>query len=379
MSAYALVLAAGSGQRMGLSCNKVLAELCGKPVLWRAARAFDGLMDGLVVVAREAELSAVAALLPEAIVVAGGVTRQRSVLNGLYALPEGADIVLVHDGARPLVTRDIIRRCIESARAHGSGVAAVPVKATVKRAGPDGRVVDTPARASLYEAQTPQAFCAPALRAAIEALEARGETATDDAAAMEAAGESVRLVEGAYTNIKLTTPEDLAMAEWMLRGQSAAPRAGYGYDAHQLTEGRPLVLCGVEIPFEKGLLGHSDADVALHALMDALLGAACLGDIGRHFPDSDERYRGVSSVLLLEKVRELLAEKGWAVESADVTIVAERPKLKGYMERMCARTAEALRLSPDRVNVKATTTEGMGFEGEGLGMSAHATATIYRV
>jgi len=240
-------------------------------------------------------------------------------------------------------------------------------------------VVDTPARASLYEAQTPQAFHARALRAAIEALEARGETVTDDAAAMEAAGESVRLVEGAYTNIKLTTPEDLAMAEWMLRGQSAAPRTGYGYDAHRLVEGRPLVLCGVEIPFEKGLLGHSDADVALHALMDALLGAACLGDIGRHFPDSDERYRGVSSALLLEQVRELLAEKGWAVESVDVTVVAERPKLKGYMERMCARTAEALKISPDRVNVKATTTEGMGFEGEGLGISAHATATIYRV
>ncbi len=379
MSAWALIMAAGSGTRMGMATNKALLPLAGRTLLERSARAFAGLTDGAVIVAAERDLDAIRAMGLDAKIAVGGDTRQRSVLNGLRALPEDAGIVLVHDAARPFVTEEIIRRCIDSAAEYGSGVACVPIKDTVKRVGPAGTVRTIP-RDALRAAQTPQAFRVAALKRAIEALEARGETATDDASALEAAGETVRLVEGSYDNLKLTTPEDMALAEWLLdrRSDGGAPRVGYGFDAHRLAEGRPLVLLGVDIPFEKGLLGHSDADVACHALMDALLGAAALGDIGLHFPDSDPAYKGISSMRLLERVVALLRARGLAAWNADVTIVAERPKLRPYMAAMAQGVADALGIPMDRVNVKATTTEGMGFEGEGRGMSAHAVATVGR-
>lgn len=374
MSAWALIMAAGSGTRMGLAGNKVLARLCGEPVLCRTVRAFEGLADGIVVVARAGEIEAVRALGLDAHIVAGGDTRQRSVLEGLRALPQDADIVLVHDGARPFVDADTIRRCIQSAQGFGSGVASVPVKDTIKLVDSENVVRETPNRAFLRAAQTPQAFCAAALRQAIEALEARGETATDDAGAMEAAGIPVRMVQGDYRNIKLTTPEDMDMAERMLQG--GYPRVGHGYDVHRLVENRRLILCGIEVPYEKGLLGHSDADVALHALMDAMLGAAGMGDIGRHFPDTDMRYKDVSSMDLLREVVMLLAEKGYAVRNADITIAAQRPKLAPYIPGMVQAVADTLGIPAGQVNVKATTTEGLGFEGEGLGMSAQAVVLI---
>lgn len=378
MSVWALVVAAGSGARMGLGHNKALAALGGMTILERSVRAFAGLADGIVVVARAEDLDAVRALpLCGARITQGGATRQRSVLHGLRALPEDADIVLVHDAARPFVTEDIIRRCIDSAAVHGSGVASVPVKDTVKHVDASGMVVSTPPRASLRAAQTPQAFRVETLRQAIERLEAEGATATDDAAAVEAAGGSVLLVDGSEDNIKLTTPEDLRMAERKIACNRAAfPRTGHGYDAHRLVAGRALVLCGVAVPSEKGLLGHSDADVALHALSDALLGAAALGDIGKHFPDGDPAYKGISSLLLLEQVAALLRSHGYRAVHVDVTIVAERPKLRPYIARMAETVALALGIPADCTSIKATTTEGMGFEGEGLGISAHAVATI---
>ncbi len=381
MSVWAVVLAAGSGQRMRLAQNKVLASLGGRTVLQRTVEAFDGLVDGVIVVASARDFGKVQALPMNVRIVAGGETRQQSVLCGLAALHQPNDIVLVHDAARPFVTPDVISRCIESARTRGSGVACVPVKDTVKRVGLTNVVMDTLPRDTLRAAQTPQAFRVGALRHAIEALEAEGLTATDDASAMEAAGETVHLVEGDYRNIKLTTPEDMQMAEFLLGQGSGAlrVRTGYGCDAHRLVEGRDLILCGVTVPYEKGLLGHSDADVATHALMDALLGAAALGDIGSHFPDSDAQYRGISSLALLEKVAALLSERGYQVRNVDVTIVAERPKLKPFIPEMVDCLSQTLSISPDLVSVKATTTEGMGFEGEGLGMSAHAVATILEV
>ena len=376
MSVFALILAAGSGERMGLGMNKVLAPLGGVPVLVRSVRAFDGQVDGRVIVARPTELETVRALLPGETVVPGGDTRQRSVLAGLMALPEDAEVVLVHDGARPFVSPRIIARCIESVYEWGSGVASVPVTDTIKRVDGQGAAIETPMRASLRAAQTPQGFKAVTLRAAIEALEARGETATDDAAAMEAVGHIVFLTEGDEKNIKLTTQEDLRMAESWLEAKKTL-RMGHGYDVHRLTEGRSLILCGVTVPYEKGLLGHSDADVALHALMDALLGAAALGDIGRHFPDSDPQYKGISSVTLLERVVAALQARNLSVCNVDVTIVAQRPKLAPYIEEMVKRTAHALGVPPESVNVKATTTEGLGFAGEGLGIEAHAVATVW--
>lgn len=375
MSTWALIVAAGSGSRMGLEGNKVLAQLAGQTVLERTVRAFDGLVDGVMVVTRAVDMQAVQDLRLDASVTVGGDTRQQSVLSGLKALPPQADIVLVHDAARPFVNAETIRRCIDSARTYGSGVASVPAKDTIKLVGPGNVVQATPDRATLRLAQTPQAFGVRTLRAAIEALEARGETATDDAGAMEAAGHSVHLVDGSYDNIKLTTPEDMNAAAALLGGGPMI-RVGHGYDVHRLVEGRDLILCGVTIPYEKGLLGHSDADVALHALSDALLGAAALGDIGRHFPDTDARYKGVSSVYLLTQVKALLAAQGYAVENVDVTIVAQQPKLKTYMPEMVANVARALEMEAASVNVKATTTEGLGFEGEGLGISAQAIAVI---
>lgn len=375
MSCYALIMAAGSGTRMGLSQNKVLLSLAGKSILQHTVEKFAGLVEGIVIVARREDIPAVSALSLDAHIVVGGDTRQRSVLQGLRALPEDAGIVLVHDAARPLVTREVIDRCIASAATYGSGVAGVRVKDTIKCVGEDGIILETPQRECLIAAQTPQAFSAHALREAIERLEAAGITATDDAGAMEAAGEPVHIVPGDPKNIKLTEPGDVRFAEWLLGPR--VTRMGYGYDAHKLVPGRPLVLCGVQVPHEKGLLGHSDADVALHALMDALLGAAALGDIGTHFPDSDNAYRGISSLLLLGRVAELLRAGGYATCNVDVTIVAQRPKIKPYRERMIRTVAEALGVPEGCVSIKATTTEGMGFEGQEIGISAHAVATIY--
>lgn len=373
MSVWALIMAAGSGTRMRTAENKALLPVGGVPMLVRSVQAFDKLVDGVLVVTSAQDMPAVRALLPGAALVQGGGTRQQSVLQGLKALPEAADLVLVHDAARPFVDRETILRCIEAARQFGSGVAAVPVKDTIKQTDAQGVVLATPPRAALWAAQTPQAFAVCELTQSIEALEARGETATDDAGAMEAMGWPVRLVPGDYRNIKLTTPEDIWMAEAMT---GSAMRVGHGYDVHRLVPNRPLVLCGVDIPHEKGLDGHSDADVATHALMDALLGAAALGDIGMHFPDTDMRSKGVSSIVLLAQVCALLREKRMYICNVDITISAQRPRLARYRNAMRDRLAIAMRVPPDVVSVKATTTEGLGFEGEGLGISAAAVALL---
>ena len=287
-----------------------------------------------------------------------------------YAIPGG-----------PLVTAEVIARTLESAKKYGSGVAAVPLKDTVKRVNEGGVVVDTPPRDALRAVQTPQTFEAELIRRA-HAAYALGERATDDAALAERMGVKVRLTEGDVENIKLTTPEDMLLARQVIlrregqKEEKPMVRIGHGYDVHRLTEERKLILCGVEIPYTLGLLGHSDADVALHALMDALLGAAALGDIGRHFPDTDPAYKGADSGKLLDHVVALLEEKGYVVGNVDVTIICQRPKLKDYIEQMRQNVARHLKVDADCVNIKATTTEKLGFEGEGLGISSHAVACI---
>ena len=287
----------------------------------------------------------------------------------------------IHDGARPLVTADVIARTLESAQRFGSGVAAVALKDTVKRVDEDSVVVDTPPRDKLRAVQTPQTFEAGLIRKA-HAAYALGERATDDAALAERMGVAVHLTEGDVENIKLTTPEDMLLARQVIlkregqKEEKPMMRIGHGYDVHRLVENRKLILCGVEIPYALGLLGHSDADVALHALMDALLGAAALGDIGRHFPDTDPAYKGADSGKLLDHVVALLEEKGYTVGNVDVTIICQRPKLKDYIEQMRENVARHLKVDIDCVNIKATTTEKLGFEGEGLGISSHAVACI---
>lgn len=380
---YAVVVAAGRGVRMGAAVNKVLLPLCGEPVIRHAVRAFCEAdeIDGVVVVASADETEqmrvALCGLEKVCAIVPGGSTRQESVKNGLDALPKEARIALVHDGARPLISRELIARCIRQTEDCGSAVVCTPVTDTVK-VEKDGCVVRTLDRSQLRAVQTPQCFFAGELKAAYEAAARDGVSVTDDASVMEHAGHSVHLLESSEVNFKLTTPEDLRRAEDIIgerKFMQRLPRTGFGYDVHKLVSGRRLILCGKEIPWEKGLDGHSDADVAVHALMDALLGAACLGDIGRLYPDNDPAFEGADSMKLLANVLRRVKDAGYAVVHADVTIVAQKPKLMPYMDEMRRNLENAM--AGAQVNVKATTTERLGFEGRGEGISAQAVATIW--
>ena len=385
MSTWCVVVAAGRGERAGLGQNKVFYPCEGRSVLSRCLDnlAAMALFDGIALVISQSDEEEYRALtLAEGrcplvrLVAYGGESRQASVLNGLRVLPADVEIVAVHDAARPFVSREAVLETLQSARKHGSGVISTPVVDTIKLIGADGRVT-TPARDRLRAVQTPQTFnCRKLLAAHMRAL-AEGFSATDDAMLFEHYYGDVKLVTcpGAEKNIKLTTKADFDM----LNGSNLPDmRVGHGYDAHRLKAGRKLILCGVEVSHDRGLDGHSDADVAAHALMDALLGALGLGDIGRLFPDSDPAYEGISSMLLLDRVMERVRGAGYRVMNADVTIVAQRPKLLPYMERMRNNLAAALSVTPEQVNVKATTTEKMGFEGEQLGISAQAVALLCR-
>lgn len=379
MSVWGVVVAAGRGVRSGLDRNKVYFELKGRTVLSRCLDALEasGCFDGLVLVISEYDMDLYREVCAKEgwnplvkRVVCGGDCRRRSVRNGLLALPkEGVEIVAVHDAARPFVTPEVVKATVDSAREWGSGVISTPVTDTIKQLAEDGTVT-TPDRSTLRAVQTPQTFSYAKLIDAHERAEAEGYDATDDAALFEYYYGSVRLVTapGAEANKKLTTKEDFEKLN------RPAMRIGSGYDAHRLKEGRKLILCGVDVPHDRGLDGHSDADVAVHALMDALLGALGEGDIGRHFPDSDPQYKGISSMLLLEHVMNTVRAHGYRVGNADVTIVAQKPKLAAYIPTMRENLVRAL--GTDAVNVKATTTERMGFEGEEIGISSQAVALL---
>ena len=375
MSTWAILLAGGNGLRMGATVNKTLIPLAGECSLCRALRALRRHCQGVVLVYRpqdEAEIRAALAssCLSVEFTALGGEDRQASVRSGLEKLPADCDIVLVHDGARPFVDDATIENVIASVRRYGTGVASTPVTDTIKQVTPENVVTATPDRSALRAVQTPQGFNRHLLEQAHREISRR---CTDDAALVAQLGVEIHLSEGSPRNIKLTTQEDLFMAQQMLY---PLPRVGHGYDAHRLAEGRRWILGGVDSPCEKGLLGHSDADVLLHAIMDALLGAAALGDIGQHFPDRDPQYKGISSLLLLEKTAELLADAGYTVQNIDATVIAQRPRLAPHIPQMRQNIAATLGIDPCRVSVKATTTEGMGFEGAGEGISAHAVALI---
>ena len=386
----AVIVAAGRGTRMGADRNKVFLPLAGEPILLRTLRAFSesGLFDRFVVVTGQEDREDVEAILLHAGIRAevceGGTDRQESVCRGLSCLAGDEGFVAIHDGARPLVTREILESSLECAAQTGSGVAAVPVKDTIRWLLPDG-AVKTPAREELRAMQTPQTFSITEIRALHERFRDDPQRATDDAELFLREALPVSFSLGSPENLKVTTPEDLLIAERILKRREGISeqdekekevRIGQGYDVHRLVPGRKLILCGIEVPYERGLDGHSDADVALHALMDAMLGAAALGDIGRHFPDTDESYRGADSGVLLSHVVRMIQEQGFSVGNADVTIVCQRPKLAPYIEAMREKIAGILLVPVDHVNVKATTTERLGFEGEGLGISAQAVCTL---
>ena len=372
----AIILAGGSSTRMG-GKDKQLIELDGVPVIVKSALIFQSTADvtEIIIAAKKEEREHIRSLCESfgitklKAVTEGGATRAESARKA-FALVKNADIVAVHDGARPFATAALAQKVILAAKEYGAAIPAIPVKDTIKEA-QSGFVKSTPDRSTLFCAQTPQAF-----RYEIyEKMIAHSEEATDDAGLAEKAGYPVKIVEGEESNIKITTPNDLVKAG--AERSNCMLRIGHGYDVHRLTENRRLILGGVEIPYELGLLGHSDADVLVHAVMDALLGALALGDIGKHFPDTDSQYKDIDSMLLLEKVWGLVTEKGYRLVNLDATIKAEKPKLAKYIPDMRENLAVALAASPDTISIKATTEEGLGLSGAGIG--AHCVCLLERV
>ena len=311
-------------------------------------------------------------------IVAGGETRQESVANGILVCDAGSTHLAIHDAARPLLEEKDVLKVFQDAKKYRAATLGVMTKDTVKVVR-EGWICDTPERSELFLTQTPQVFeHALYLKGMVYAKEHRLDF-TDDCQLMEAIGVPVYMTQGSYSNIKLTTPEDLAVAQALLaerEGKWSQVRIGHGYDVHRLVEGRKLILGGVEISHTVGLLGHSDADVLVHAVMDALLGAAALGDIGTHFPDSDPAYAGADSLKLLEYVCALLAKKGYRIGNIDATVIAQKPKLAAFIPDMRKNIAIACKVGIEAVNIKATTEEKLGFTGEERGISAHAVALL---
>jgi 2-C-methyl-D-erythritol 4-phosphate cytidylyltransferase/2-C-methyl-D-erythritol 2,4-cyclodiphosphate synthase len=407
MQVTAIIAAGGRGRRLGAGVPKQLLDLGGRPMLQWSLDTFlaCGRVGDLVVVVPPEWIEAPPACLQHGRIrlVAGGERRQDSVANGFAAVPAETDIVLIHDAARPLVDAATIDAAIDAAAEAGAAIVAIPARDTIKwsAAGvaaaadgfaPDaGRVVErTLPRERVFLAQTPQAFRRDVLGAAV-ALGQSGVEGTDEAALAERAGYSVRLVEGSVRNIKITTVDDLVMAEALVKAISSGDdvprqgssgrfpfRIGSGYDLHRFAHGRRLVLGGVEIPFDRGLQGHSDADALCHAVIDAVLGAASLGDIGHHFPDDDERWHGASSIGMLEHAVSLVGRRGFRIVNVDATIVTERPKLGPHREAVIASLARALGTPVSAVSVKAKTNEGVDAIGRGEALAVHAVALLQR-
>lgn len=383
-----IIAAAGRGSRMELGKNKILCELTGKPILQYSLELFAKIevITEIIVVTGIEDVDEVNDIISAADcvakVVVGGTERQDSIFNALKSVDADSQIVLVHDGARPFVEESSVRELLKCLNAADAVILAVPVKDTIKVVNNFAQVTTTPDRKTLVAVQTPQGFRKQLLFDAYDYAYATGYRGTDDASIVENFGQSVVVLTGSYENIKLTTPEDMIVGIELVKRKNGNfvkmrnPRVGFGYDVHKLVDERKLILGGVDIPCEFGLLGHSDADVLLHAIMDALLGAAGLGDIGKHFPDTDASYKGASSVVLLEYVVQLLVERGYVINNIDATVAAQKPKLANYISEMCSNIATSCKINIAQVNVKATTTEELGFVGRKEGMAAYAVASI---
>lgn len=377
---HAIILAAGSGRRMKSETTKQRIELMNESVLFRSVRAFCECDDVsyITVVCRSDEVewavSQIRGMEKVIAVIPGGESRMESAQIGFLNTPDDADLVAIHDAARCLVTPEIVSKVISAAIEHGAATAGCYFTDTVK-ALENGYITSTIDRERLFFAHTPQVFSRKLYK---EALDSVGpELVTDDNMLIEQIGKTVFPVNTGKYNIKLTSAEDISYAEYLLeRRERMEMRIGHGYDVHRLSDGRRLVLGGVEIDYPKGLLGHSDADVLTHAIMDALLGAAALGDIGRRFPDNDNSYKDISSLVLLGKVGDLLRSNGYTIQNIDATLVLQRPKVSPYVDKMIDNIAEILGIERGKVNIKATTEEGLGFSGREEGACAHAVALI---
>jgi 2-C-methyl-D-erythritol 4-phosphate cytidylyltransferase/2-C-methyl-D-erythritol 2,4-cyclodiphosphate synthase len=391
MRVSAIIAAGGRGERLGGAVPKQLLRVGGRPILERSVAAFlahpqvDEIIVALPLDMCEAPPSYLVGTVKPLRIVHGGARRQDSVLNAFRAASSSSDIIVIHDAARPFVTADLIRRTIGAAVESGAALAALHARDTVKQttaaSGGEPVVAGTLPRDSIALAQTPQAFRRDVLQAALAA----GGDATDEATLAERAGYPVRIVDGDASNIKITTPGDLALADAIASMSdsqihagkpSRTGRAGIGYDLHRLVDGRPLILGGVTIPFDRGLAGHSDADAVCHAITDAVLGAAGAGDIGGHFPDTDPQWKGASSLELLRRAAAIVLALGTEVGNVDATVIAERPKLAPYIGAMRANIAAALGIAEDRVSLKGKTNEGVGELGRGEAIAVHAIALV---
>lgn len=368
-----VIVAAGRGTRAGEGLPKQWRPLAGRTVAERSVAAFAGLGRVILVVHPDDMARALDLFRGRVTLVAGGDSRGASVLNALETL-EGSAVrrVLIHDAARPFVSRTVIERVIAALKHHDGAAPALPVTDALWQ-GADGQVRGAQARDGLFRAQTPQGFRFPAILAAHRA---HGGAAADDVEVALAAGLDVAITEGEEENIKLTYPADFARGERMLRQMDV--RTGNGYDVHAFCDGDHVMLCGVRVPHDRGLLGHSDADVGMHALTDAIYGALAEGDIGRHFPPSDPQWKGAASEIFLAHAGRLAADRGYRLSNADVTLVCERPRIGPHAAAMAAELARILRVGADRISVKATTSERLGFTGREEGIAAIATVTLVR-
>jgi 2-C-methyl-D-erythritol 4-phosphate cytidylyltransferase/2-C-methyl-D-erythritol 2,4-cyclodiphosphate synthase len=392
-----VIAAGGTGTRIGASQPKQFLEIGGKPMLVRTVEAVLALecVTQVVIALPEDHIPRTQAMLARrswtipVICVPGGPTRQESVRLGVLHVAADVDLILVHDAVRPFCNRETLMRVAEAAWRVGGAIPGIRVTETIQRVSRRGRVLKTPHRDELYAIQTPQGFRGSILRSALERAAKEGFEGTDESSVVRWAGRPVAVVEGSPENIKITRPLDLEIAERLLArepvpdsrlkrvaGGNDIVRIGHGIDYHPLVKGRKLILGGVEIPYEKGLEGHSDADALSHAICDALLGAAALGDIGRHFPDTDPANRNRPSLEFLRGIRDKVESAGWAIENVDATLLAQQPKLAPYFDDMRRNIAQSLGLEPDAVSIKATSTEGMNAEGRGEGISAQAVALI---
>lgn len=388
----AIICAAGASTRMGLRMSKQLLSIGGRTVIERTVGVFESheYIDEVIIVCPENAISEFRSLLGGVCknkpvkFTAGGSERQISVHNGVMQCDPRSEILVIHDGARPFVPAELVSDVISDGARFGCSTLAVAVKDTIKTV-KNGTVTGTPPREELYAVQTPQVFRRDIYVNGYEYALQNGINCTDDCRLAELTGGSVHITKGDYNNIKITTIEDIRVAEAIAgdhgeiaeRGKDMF-RVGHGYDVHKLGENRRLIIGGVNIPYERGLVGHSDADVLTHAIMDALLGAAALGDIGGLFPDNDPKYEGADSILLLKEVCAAVTAKGYTISNIDATVVAQKPKLKPYIEQMRSIIADGCALDIGCVNIKATTEEKLGFTGREEGISAHAVCLLYK-
>jgi 2-C-methyl-D-erythritol 4-phosphate cytidylyltransferase/2-C-methyl-D-erythritol 2,4-cyclodiphosphate synthase len=381
MRAAAIVVSGGSGSRMGKP--KQFLPLAGLTVAEWSLKCFASMseIETVVLVLGEDSIKEHGARLAggKIKVVPAGPTRMGSVRNGFAAVPAGVEVVAVHDGARSLITPEIVRATLAEALKSGAAVAAVPVKDTLKRV-PKGRgvVAETPDRSEFWAAQTPQTYQYSVLKDALEKFKDDAD-ATDESQLVERCGRQVAVVPSSYENFKITTPEDMTMAEAILDARAGGPRVsktGFGFDIHRLVAGRELWLAGVKLPHDKGLLGHSDGDAVLHAACDAVLGALGLGEIGIAFPPSDPKFKGLASAKIVEHTLGKVVDAGAEIVHLDCTLIAEEPKLKPHYEALKASLAKHFRLPASRVSLKAKSHEGLDAIGRGEAISCHAVATV---